>query len=591
MKRYSRISLGLVVFLAAVVCVLGVLFGLPAGKSFVRNQLEQTASGYFILNMYRNAFHRITDPSHITYSIFDRDYSARHIEDRKIREAMPEFSVIKGLDINDSSENRAMPAMAFNSWHRSHADSYSSKYSELDQINSGNIQDLVPAWTFHSGEGSWQTNVETNPIIVGQNLFVTTPADFLVSINATTGVENWRTAIPLPARRGLLWWPGNARHSPRLYVPSINGVYAIDPTNGQVIKKFGSDGHVGSTMSLVAPAIDGDRLIVATVAPSVEAYDVESGKFLWKTSLLKSEATSSARPRDFSLSGSWPWGGFSLDSARSKIYVSTGNPRPTLYGVKRPGRNDYSSSVVAIDTISGQIKWSFQEVAHDLWDLDVPSPPVLVKIRRQNRTIDAVAVVTKIGNTLLLDRDNGKPIFDFRFRRAPTSKVPGEQTWPYQPAVELPEPFAEQEFKPSDITDIGDSEKATVEAKLKDAEFGFFVPPSINGKAASFDLHGGAEWPGAAADQEAGILYVPSNRYPWILRLHYVDMWSNPVRSVDKIADALYQTKCAGCHGVEREGYYENEFVGDKAYPSLVGITASRNITGTEWFRKIHRRA
>jgi len=589
--KLMRLSLMASLFLTAM------LFGLIAlkCKDYLRSRLEQTSVGPFIIGFYHAIFPYPADVNKITYSIFENPPSW-DIENSKTREELPEFSVIKGLNPGDLGSSHSMPSARFNSWQRSGADSYSSKYSELDQINRLNVKSLVPAWTYHSNEGEWHGNVETNPVIAAGALFVATAADFLVSVNAETGAENWRTSMRTPARRGLLWWAGNASHPPRLFVPTTDGVYAVNPVDGTLIKDFGSGGHVGSAASLVAPAVDGHRLIIATVAPSVEAFDVETGVLLWKTSLL--DPTSQAKgPREFHLTGGSPWAGFSLDSARSRIYVSTGNPSPSLYGAYRPGRNNYSSSVVSIDTMSGQIKWSFQEVPHDLWDFDVPAPPVLVRVQREGLPLDALAVVTKIGNTILLDRDSGTPVFDFRLRRAPVSTTPGEHTWPYQPAVQIPEPFFEPSFSPADITDIGEDERAHVMARLRNAQFGFFVPPVINGKVVTFGVHGGAEWPGAAVDQDTGLLYVPSNRYPWIIRLMFSERAPNPIRSTDRIGDVLYQDKCAVCHGVRREGYYDREVmiagdarpVGDTAYPSLIGITASRTIKGVAWFSEAHK--
>jgi quinoprotein glucose dehydrogenase len=346
--------------------------------------------------------------------------------------------------------------------------------------------------------------------------------------------------------------------------------------------------------------VDHNRLIVATVAPSIEAYDVETGRQLWRTSLLERPSPGEAGgARPFTLSGGTIWSGLSVDSTRSTAFVTTGNAFPILYGPYRPGRNRYTNSVVAIDTRTGEVKWSFQEVAHDLWDFDIVGAPVLATVKRNGVSIEAVAAVTKIGNTLLLDRDTGAPLYDFRLRKAPVSTVPGEQSWPYQPDVEMPEPFAKSTFEPSDITDIGEKERAFVEAKLRDAQYGFFVPPRINKKIVTFGVHGGAEWPGAAVDEETGILYVPSNHDPWTERLFYSETAPNPVRWTDKPGDAIYQDKCSGCHGVRREGYFDREVLpnkdtgdlrssGDVAYPSLIGITASRQIAGTSWFYGAH---
>jgi quinoprotein glucose dehydrogenase len=591
MKRTKFICLLLVAFISA--SAVGSAFFVRNQKDQWRNRLERSFLGPLLFKIYHVIIPNPTDINKITYSIFSQQIPS-DLRNYKSRASMPEFKVIKGLDAGALSRLRSVPSIRFDRWERSGADAYSSKYSELDQINRDNVKHLQLAWIYHSN-GSWHGNVETNPIIAGTSLFVATPDDFLVSINAKTGVENWRTPIHTPARRGLLWWAGNAAHAPRLFVPSSDGVYALNPDNGTLIESFGIGGRVGGAASLVPPAVDGDRLIIATVAPSVEAYIVETGALLWRTSLL-GPPPPQVDIHSFRQGGGLPWGGFSLDSARSRIYVSTGNPTPILYGADRPGPNNYSCSVIAIDTATGEIKWSFQEIGHDLWDFDIPAPPILVKVKKDNISIDAVAVVTKVGNTLLLDRDNGKPIFDLRFRRAPVSTVPGEQTWDYQPDLEIPEPFFTPTFSPSDITNIGESESAHAQTILRNSQFGFFVPPAINGKIVTFGEHGGAEWPGAAVDQKTGILYVPSNRDPWILRLIYAERAPNPVRASDKVGDSLYQDKCAACHGVRREGYYDRETIiagdprpaGDTANPSLIGITASRNIKGVAWFRKSH---
>ena len=563
-------------------------------KAYLKGKLTNNSTGSYLLDLYNSidSVQLSIDINPISYSIY-QDKNTLPKDDKTARDKLPEFAVIPGLEPTYTNHTK-IDLVDFNTWRRSNADDYSSKYSQHSQINRSNVQRLELAWIYHSGENKWDNNVEANPIFASGKIFAASPANFLISIDAATGRENWRTYIPELARRGLLWWPGNEKHEPRLFVPSNEGTYAINPENGKIIKDFGRGGRVGNA-SLIAPVVDDNMLIVAALGlpPSVEAYNVETGTLIWKTGLLKANGFTSPdadqrSATDFRIGGGVPWSGMSLDKGRSKLYVSTGNPRPSLYGATRPGRNEYSSSIVCVETKSGAISWSFQEVAHDLWDFDVPSPPVLLTINRNGRPIDVVATVTKIGNTILLDRDNGKPVFDYRLKKAPVSDVPGEDTWPYQPAVELPEPFMKQVFDPSDITDLSEAQTNSVKRKLRDAKFGFFMPPTINGKVALFGLHGGAEWPGAAVDEEAGVLYVTSNQYPWIIGLHYADKVNNPISSVDPVGDGLYNAKCAGCHGKDRQGYYEREFTGDLSYPSLVGITAKWNSIGLQKFRADH---
>src|SRR5205814_3611718 len=131
------------------------------------------------------------------------------------------------------------------------------------------------------------------------------------------------------------------------------------------------------------------------------------------------------------------WGGIALDDQRGIVYVATGAAKPDFVGSSHRGQNLFADCVLALDARTGKRLWHFQEVRHDIWDLDFSAPPVLVTVQRHGKKVDAVAAIGKFGNTILLDRVTGKPLFPFRLRRAPTSTLPGERTWPYQPDLEL----------------------------------------------------------------------------------------------------------------------------------------------------------
>jgi len=517
------------------------------------------------------------ETSSVPYSLFD-DRTRRDIEDSAARQALPEYVDIPAVDVLQLPPSRDA-APAFNSWHRSGGDDMSTKYSVLDQITVANVRHLEPAWSYTSGSylgDSTRTGgntVETNPIVVGNRMFLSTIDGDLVSLDAETGTEIWRLALPAPvAKRGLVWEPNDDFARSRLFVPSGKGVFAVSAATGTVLKSFGNNGAVGSGTSLIAPLIVNDRLVVATLAPALEAYDLVTGAPLWTRPLVQQPEGEGNR-----LSGSAPWGGMSADVQRQTVYVATGNPRPALIGTRRPGRNDYSCSVVAVDAQSGEVVWSFQEVEHDLWDLDLPTAPILTTISRAGRRVDVVAVPTKRGNTLLLDRDHGKAIFGYQLRRAPVSAIPGERTAAYQPVFTLPQPFAEQEFTPDQITDLSDVATRTVTRKLRRASYGFFVPPQVGRTIAYYGIHGGAEWPGGAVDPTRGILYVPSNQVPWIVRTHYTDVKATARTGADLPGDALYGAKCAQCHGPSRRGSYEWEGAGDAYVPALTGITVLRS--------------
>jgi quinoprotein glucose dehydrogenase len=523
----------------------------------------------------RAAFSKMEAPApspYLAYSIFAPPAPESAAE----RAALPEYKVIPGADPATLAASRD-DGLPYDHWYRSHGNAQSSKFAAHTQIDKTNVSQLEVAWVHRTGDDLGDptqlgTTVQTNPVIVGDHLYIGGPG-LLRAIHAGTGREIWRLSLPGPvARRGLVWEPNADFAKSRLFVPTSQGVIAVGAADGKIRTEFGEDGHVGGELSLIAPVIIKDKLIIAIARPAVEAYDLKTGKLLWTTPLLDKAAT-----RGSALYGGLPWAGMSGDAARGAVYVATGNARPQMVGSTRPGDNRNTCSVVAIDTETGKIKWAFQEVAHDLWDLDVPSPPVLTTITRGGKRVDVVATVTKVGNTLLLDRDSGQPIFDYRLRRAPTSSIPGERTGAYQPALQWPEPFSKLVFEPADITDLSPGATQAVLRKTRGARMGFFEPPVLGSKIVAYGLQGGGEWPGAAADPRSGLLFVPSNQLPWLVRAHYQNS-ANTAASVAKVpGNALYQSACAGCHQPLGEGRYETEREGDVHYPVLQGVTALRD--------------
>jgi quinoprotein glucose dehydrogenase len=526
----------------------------------------------------------------LPYSVFDT-LAMPPREDAAARAVLPEYIEVPGIDVAQLPASQE-ETRTFDTWHRSGGDELSSKYSSLDQITAQNVRFLEPAWSYTSGSDLGDSTkiggatVETNPVVVGNSMFLTNVDGDLIALDAESGKEIWRRALPAPvARRGLVWEPNADFSRSRLFVPSSKGVFAVNAATGEVLKTFGKDGVVGSGTSLIAPLIVDDRLIVATLAPAVEAYDLATGALQWSRPLLRKSPTESG------LAGGAPWGGMSADVKRHLVFVSTGNPRPAFIGTTRLGKNDYASSVVAIDTRTGSVVWSFQETNHDLWDLDIAAAPILTTIVKDGRKVDVLAALTKRGNTLLLDRDQGKAIFGYRLKRAPVSTVPGEQTASHQPVFSLPEPYAAQEFWPDQITERTDSATLTVTRKLRGATYGLFEPPRIGGKIAMYGLGGGAEWPGGAVDQKTGTLYVPSSQFPWVIRVEYADIKANAKSGADLAGDARYQADCAGCHGTSRRGSAEWAATGDAYMPALTGITVFRRqdqLQSTTYFREQH---
>jgi quinoprotein glucose dehydrogenase len=458
-----------------------------------------------------------------------------------------EYRVIPAAPVGELTPSKGHPRRNDARWLRSHGDDTSSRYSPLKQIDRTNVSRLAVAWTYRSGDGNG--NIQANPVVADGVMYVPTVGHHVAAINAETGVEVWRFKTEgRPAHRGLAFWPGNAQLAPRLFVPAGKHLYAINAKTGTPISGFGVNGRVAAE-SVVAPAIFED-VVILPCWNVVKGFRVSDGELLWQFHIIPQDGEYGRDTWSKRGGGANSWGGIALDAERGIAYFSTGSPHPNFIGVNHTGDNLFANCVLALDARTGKRIWHFQEIRHDIWDLDIPAPPNLVTVTREGRKFDAVAQVTKIGNTLLLDRLTGKPLFPFRLRRAPASKLPGESAAEWQPAPELPEPFSTAEFTLEDVTTRTAEARAAVMKQLENATLGWFTPFELNRPNAFFGIHGGAEWMGAAFDPVAERLYVNSNHIPWIITVSK----RQTRRDIATPGRDAYRAYCAACHGVNRAG-------------------------------------
>src|SRR5665213_1382637 len=398
---------------------------------------------------------------------------AKVVESTTIEDAIQRASLPEHENLPAAATSELTPALPrdekYVEWTRSHGDASSSRYSSLTQINRDNVGNLQVAWTYHSQDG--KANIQCNPVIAEGIMYAPTAGNYMVAVNAETGREIWRfKPSGQPAARGLIYWPGNSVLGPRVYFTSGDFLFALDAKTGSPAAGFGRSGKIPSG-GVVAPAIYQNVIVVANWN-LVLGYDIATGKQLWEFAVFQKAPSFWDDPDR----GGNVWGGIAMDTQRGVAFISTGSPHPNFIGFDHVGQNEYANSVIALDAKSGRKLWSFQEIRHDIWDLDIPASPNLVTVTHDGKQIDAVAQVTKIGNTLLLDRVTGKPLFPYQLRRAPTSKLPGERTWPYQPVFALPQPFARQVFTQADITDLSPEAHAFVAKQVKNANYGWFEP-------------------------------------------------------------------------------------------------------------------
>jgi quinoprotein glucose dehydrogenase len=482
------------------------------------------------------------------------DYWA--VESAAARAALPEFRIIPAALPGELTPANGFPKReTFRTWHRSHGDNSGERYSALDQINRQNVTNLQEAWTYHSKDGA--ANIQCNPVVAEGVMFAPTAGEHIVAVNAATGTELWRFKPGgHPAHRGLIYWPGEASETPRLFFMAGNYLYALDVKTGQRIGSFGKDSRTPLPGSATAgPAIFQHIIVVPGFERDVWGLDLFSGKLLWTFHTVPHAGEFGYDTWDQPVSyAANCWGGMALDEVRGIAYVTTGSPKDNFIGVDHRGDNLFANCVIAIDARTGKRLWHFQEIHHDIWDLDLAAPPNLTTITRNGCRVDIVAATTKIGNTLLLDRVTGKPVFPYRERRAPASNLPGEQTSPYQPDVEWPEPFARVEFKPGDLTDRSEESAKFVAGRFKGTTVGFFQPCSEGKSNLFFGIHGGANWPGACVDPESGRLFVSANHIPWLISVVRNENPADDPKAPRTRGQEVFGIRCAHCHEMDRLG-------------------------------------
>jgi len=257
-----------------------------------------------------------------------------------------------------------------------------------------------------------------------------------------------------------------------------------------------------------------------------------------------------------------------LDEKRGVVYLGTGSPSVDFYGGAREGANLFANCVLALEAETGELKWYFQTIRHDLWDFDLPCPPNLVTVNHNGKKVDAVVQTTKDGLVYVLDRDTGTSLFPLEEISVPASDVPGEVSWPTQIIPTKPLPFSRQAFTEADLPNQDTFPEAHAYAKQvyeKTRNGQRYIPPSLEGTL-SFGISGGAEWGGNATDPQ-GILYQNAGEMAYIVKLTHME--SQITESTTK-GNALYLNNCSACHGIEgdaREGGNEGDQI-----PSLLNI-------------------
>ena len=499
--------------------VVALIFIIYVWKDFKKidfGYINQSKVTYDYINLNNNFLKKVyifVDKKIENYLVSNNEEHKNYwkIENTQARSNLPKYTFKERATLFTQSEN----AYSLNStnWLRSHGNNYSDRFSNLRLINKNNAQNLTVAWTFLADE---MQDVQANPIINDGIIYTPISGGYLVAINGSTGELIWKSSQygRFAARRGLVYWPGKNDNDDRIIFSNREKLISLDAKNGKEIKEFGNKGRVRTGLNVMTPVIYKGNIIIATWDHAIEAYDLITGKNKWKIKYKKKINKRNGGVK-YNNKGANPWSGISLDNKRGLLFVTTGNPHAYFDGTRRPGPNKFSNSIIAIDLNDKKILWDFQETSHDIWNHDISGIPILTKIKKNNNFIDVVVTPTKLSNTIILDRLTGLPIFDFRLRRAPTSKIPGEKTSAYQPNLNLPEPFAKNIFQIKDLWSSNKKEEKKLIEKYSNHNFGFFETYELNKKNLQYNFHGGAEWMGGTVDQVKNIMYITSNNILW----------------------------------------------------------------------------
>ena len=472
----------------------------------------------------------------------------------------------------------ARPLQAQEDWPQWGRDPGNQRHSPLAQINTSNVSTLVPAWRYEMRkEGVPSRNAQSTPLVVDGVLYLSFPFYRVVALEPETGDVIWEYTAPgdwnsaehqlhyngLGSMRGLAWWEGSDVTPPQIVFGTEDGeLISLNAQTGIPNPRFGNDGfvdlktpevmrgfpnmHYGISSGvaiyrhLVFTGVhNADETGSKGPAGDVRAWDLRTGELVWTFHTVP-------RPGEVGnetwLDDSWRnvtgannWSFFTVDEERGILYMPLGSAQNDFYGVDRPGDNLFANSIVAVDAETGELMWYFQAIHHDLWDYDMPVPPILFDVERDGQTIPAVGVMTKYPVLFIFNRVTGEPVYEIEERPVPGGNLPGEYYSPTQPFPVKPPPFGRISFTMDDIATVTPEHEAACRELLMQADGGRnrgpFTPPSEQGALVMPSMGGGAEFTGGTFDPSLGYYIINTADTGHIAVLRKVDVDTGPPES------------------------------------------------------------
>jgi glucose dehydrogenase len=416
-----------------------------------------------------------------------------------------------------------------------------TKYSSLSQITSANVTNLKEVWRYDTGDLSGNPRGwEVTPIVVDSAMYFPTAGGKIVALDAATGKELWifdeKTAgiKGMGSRWAVSFWPGEGKRPARIVVATNDGhLLQLDAKTGALNTRFGKNGLLDMGAGVIdkfggqyrpgqTPAIYKNIAIITAlsgengrygVPGDPRAFDLLTGEELWRFHTVPRPGE--ANFGDWGLNG-WQdrrgpgsWVPITVDESVGDVFIALGQPTDQDYGLARPGNNSYSSSLIALDAVSGKLKWSYQFTHHDLFDYDTNAAPTLLDVRKDGGTIPAVAQTTKAGFLWILDRATGKPIFGAEERPVPQPDAPGEPGSPTQPFPLKPVPIARLSMTREEVSRVSPDATKSCEAQYDTAtQEGPYTPHLMVPSLLFPSNEGGGSWGGATFDPRLRYIFV-----------------------------------------------------------------------------------
>lgn len=299
------------------------------------------------------------------------------------------------------------------------------RYSPLTRITRENVKDLKPVWTMETG---LHDAFECSPVVVGGTMYISTPWNHVFALNAATGEQYWHFVHPLPPSMSLCCGAVNrgvAVGSDKVVMATLDAhLLALDARTGRLVWKTAMADYREGYSATLAPQVIGNKVIagisggVYGVRGFIDAYNIDTGKRIWRFWTIPGpgEPGNDTWEGDSWRTGGGPaWMTCTYDIKTNTIFAGTGNPGPVVDGRGREGANLYTECTVALDADTGRLKWHYQTIPHDVWDLDNALEPVLDEVTIDGRKRSVVMFASKNGFFYVLDRSDGKFIYALPF--------------------------------------------------------------------------------------------------------------------------------------------------------------------------------